>query len=285
LQISLHAIGVPGLLFVVCLAWAVAPRPAGDALVLHVLSVGNGTATLIELPNGRNLMYDVGCWPAYDVEKWAVGPVLARDRCRQVDAVLLSHGDLDHYLGLPALLDRRTVNAVFTTPDFDREAESSVPARRLVADMKHRPGLWRRISRGDRLSGTGAADVEVLWPPVGIRPAENNDASMVVRVTYAGRRILLCGDVQDYALEQLIATTDLQADVLLLPHHGSVVPSTAAFVRAVDPQFCIRSSARPITDTLARVVEGRRFLTTADNGAIEIHVLKGHIIVTQLTPR
>jgi competence protein ComEC len=157
-------------------------------------------------------------------------------------------------------------------PQFVRDSEGNSVSRALMAKLNGRPGLLRKIGQGDCLSGTGAATIEVLWPPHDLKVSRSNDDSMVVRVSYAGQRILLCGDIEDYALRQLMATTDLRCDVLLLPHHGSVVSSTAMFIRAADPRFCLCSSGRSKTNSLAEILQGRAMLNTADCGAIEVAV-------------
>ena len=49
-----------------------------------------------------------------------------------------------------------------------------------------------------------------------------NDASLVLRVTVSGVRLLLTGDVEPDAQETLLRRhPDLAADVLKVPHHGS----------------------------------------------------------------
>jgi competence protein ComEC len=66
---------------------------------------------------------------------------------------------------------------------------------------------------------------------------------------------------------------DLSADVLLLPHHGGLTPSTAAFVEAVQPRYLIQSSSRSTSATLERlggIVGDGRLFNTADDGAIRI---------------
>jgi competence protein ComEC len=52
----------------------------------------------------------------------------------------------------------------------------------------------------------------------------SNAASVVLRVTLEdGLRVLLPGDMDDVTLEELVADgTDLSADVLVFPHHGSL---------------------------------------------------------------
>lgn len=277
-------LGAAALAVLTAIAWGMSPAGPTDTLRMHVLSVGNGTACVIQLPNARTLCYDIGSMPPYDVEKWAVGPLLASQRTYRVAGVILSHANLDHYCGLPELIERRSVEAVMATPHFEHVAHTSSAVGRLMAGVKANGVPWLTLARGDHLTGTGEVLVEVLWPPreeVDVR--ESNDTSMVLRISYAGRRILVCGDIEERALQQLLGSADLKADVLLLPHHGSVEPSTAAFIGAVDPEYCIRSSGRRDHETrnsLLELVEGRCYFNTAEDGAIEVVVDPARLVVT-----
>ncbi len=285
LRLNDHAVRCSMLIAVIALAWTVAPRRAGDALQLHVLSVGNGTATVIELPNGKTLLYDIGSFPPFDLDRWAVGPLLARDRCPRVDAVVLSHANVDHYGGLFDLLNRREVACVITTPHLEHAATSAT-SRHLLEALDRRPLRRLHVDAGTRLSGTGSAAVEVLWPPKGeLTPADTNDSSIVLRVSFAGTRILLCGDIEERAIESLLASTDLRADILLLPHHGSVVPGTPAFIRAVAPRCCIRSTGRRDTsEPLLQAVGGCQYFSTAQSGAVSVCVTAHDTIIQPCLP-
>jgi len=281
LRIPPRCCRLAGLAFAVAVSFALAPPSPRPSLTMHVLAVGNGTSTVIGLPNSKTLLYDAGCFPPYDLERWTLGPLLSRERCWRIDATIISHANLDHYAALPELLDRRWVARVITTPHFEHAGQAHSTSRELIARLRGKPGLWQIASRGDRLSGTGEAQLEVLWPPAEeITPGDTNETSLVLRISYGGKRILACGDIEEYAIRRLLATTDLRADVLLLPHHGSVTPFTAAFVRAVDPQYCIRSTGRRETSpALAEIVAGRTYFSTANDGAIEVRIERGALTV------
>lgn len=258
----------------IVLAWATAPRGPSNSFTLHALSVGSGTAVVIELPDGKTLLYDIGSFPPYDLERWTVGPLLARDHCARIDAVLLSHANLDHYGGMFDLLARRSVRAVVTTPHFEHAALERSTSRRLIDTFRQDGLRWHILSAGDRLTATGEVDFDILWPiEAEIAPADSNDTSMVVRMSCRGIRILLTGDIEEYAMGHLLASSDLRADVLLLPHHGSVESNTAAFIRAVDPAFCIRSTGRRDTsEELLDALGGRAYFSTAVHGAVKVTV-------------
>ncbi len=268
-----------GLAWLVLLIFAQGPKWTGGALRLQVLSVGSGTTTVIHLPDGRAMLYDIGSHPPYDVEKWTLGPYLAHERVARLDTVFLSHPNWDHYGGLFEVLPRRKVLQIVTTPYFRHlSTPDSLPGR-LHREVIARHIPWSERVRGDRLIEQGEVTIDVLWPP----PIEEggfseaNESSLVLRITYGNQRILLCGDIQEQAQSQLIMSADLQADVLLLPHHGGVDPTTTAFIEAVNPAICIRSSGQRDDETrngLLDLVAGRTYYNTADHGAIEVTLSK-----------
>jgi beta-lactamase superfamily II metal-dependent hydrolase len=126
---------------------------------------------------------------------------------------------------------------------------------------------------------------ECLWPPAADDVPTimtTNDSSMVLRLTAHGRRILLCGDIEDYAQRRLIHEEDLRAEVLILPHHGAVTPYTGTFIEAVKPAWCIRSSGQRDAQTrshLPVLLAGLRCLNTADHGDIVIRVTPTELTV------
>jgi len=122
----------------------------------------------------------------------------------------------------------------------------------------------------------------VLWPPdAGDGPELSvNDSSLVLRFVHRGRSVLFCGDIETLVQRRLMDHPHLPSDVLILPHHGSVVASTAEFIRAVSPSIVIRSSGRTAERThssLPVLVAGRRYYNTADHGALRIRLVAGEV--------
>ncbi len=117
--------------------------------------------------------------------------------------------------------------------------------------------------------------IDVLWPPNELpEDIKVNDTSLVIKLTYGGYSILLTGDIGEYAQARLLESgAALTADVLLLPHHGSVVPNTVRFLQAVGARYLVRSSARRrtgIADPMPSILRGSEYFNTADVGAITI---------------
>jgi competence protein ComEC len=112
-----------------------------------------------------------------------------------------------------------------------------------------------------------------------------NDASLVVRLTHAGRSILFTGDIQSDALKQLLQDPErLGADVLLAAHHGSSEEETAAFVRAVNPSIVLSSNDRTLTmkqRNFERMVGAARLYRTNTCGALTVRIDGGGNVSVQ----
>jgi len=75
---------------------------------------------------------------------------------------------------------------------------------------------------------------------------------------------------------------------LILPHHGSVRPSLAEFVRAVAPEAAVRSSNERMADTLnglQAVMGTTPVFNTADVGAVQVALDRNGVKVTPARSR
>jgi len=203
-------------------------RRAPDHVRATFLAVGGGNANLVELPNGRNFLYDAGSSLSYTrAGEGTTAPALWSRGIERVDAVFISHPHFDHYKDILPLVDRFGIRRVFVPPTFVRkrmEADDDVLKR--LADRGVRVEFF---SAGDRLAGMGETTVRALWPRGrASQTRKTNDGSLVLEIEERGRlrrmlrRLLLTGDIEEPAIAALLAAEpNLKADVMLWPHHGS----------------------------------------------------------------
>jgi competence protein ComEC len=113
-----------------------------------------------------------------------------------------------------------------------------------------------------------------------------NDASLVVMVTVAGLRVLLSGDVEPPGQEAIVAAgSDLHADVLKVPHHGSS-RQDQAFLAATHARLAIASAGvdndygHPAPGTVARLrALGMQVLATNEHGGVALEERRGRLTV------
>ncbi len=277
------------------LAWGLVRPPArGPGHTLHVLAVGNGAAVAVVTPSGHAAVIDVGTDLNADAGEIMATALRALD-VRQVNEVLISHGNTDHYSGLPGLLRRFPQARWWTNPRFAATEGNGALAqlREIGAGAVSAP---LAVTAGRQFE-VGGAVLEVLWPPAdgGAMPRPN-DNSLVVQVTAAGRSVLVTGDVEWAALEGLVAADRdgrlrLHADVLGAPQHGSVIAgATAEFLAAVAPQIVVISTRTPRPKLVAAVREtlgpGVGWLSTQESGAVTVRIVRDRAlsVETPLAP-
>jgi competence protein ComEC len=258
--------GFPGRsvgLLLILLAWTrVDIAPGTGALEVVMLDVGQGQAVLLRTA-GHVLLYDAGPrMGTSDAVEWVVEPYLRRQGIDHLDAVVISHADVDHSGGAARL------RQVMPVDDW------------LSGGMPPFPGT--RPCQAGRAWTWDQVRFEILHPGIDYSGSDNED-SCVLRVVAPGGRVLLTGDIGRQAETALLAQEEnLRAEVLVLAHHGSAGSSSASFLAAVAPQWALASAGygnrwdfpRPaVRDRLAR--QGSALVVTGDVGAVRVSLRAG----------
>ncbi len=218
--------------------WPVLERPEHGRFEVWAFDVGQGSAVLVRTQH-HALLLDAG--PAWgegrDAGERVVVPVLRHLGVRRLDALVLTHRDLDHAGGAAAVLKAIPAATLLSS------LEATHPLRRWP--IPHQP-----CRRGQVWFWDGVR-FEVLHPFGTEDPqAKPNHLSCVLRVVDAqGRSLLMTGDIeheQEAALVQADVgptpdgeTMSLRSHALVVPHHGSRTSSTPPFIDAVGPQWAI----------------------------------------------
>ncbi len=188
-----------------------------DELRVTILAVGHGGCVVIETPDNRVLLYDVGTTRGPDTVRRVIAPYLWQRGITRIDEVFLSHADLDHFNGLPELLERFPIGRVTHTPTF---ADKTTRGVETVLDTLDRRGIARRIAVVGERFEAGAVTLEVLHPPSEGPAGNENTRSLVLLVRSGTNTILLTGDLEGEGQAQVRLKPIPAVDVMLAPHHG-----------------------------------------------------------------
>ena len=251
--------------------------PRGDAaeagVRLTVLSVGHGVSVLLQSDAGHAVLFDAGSLGDPDRLADRIDDALRTLGVGSLDAVVLSHADVDHYSAVPGLLDRMPVAAVIVHETFLRS--DSRPHRELVERLVSEAVPLREVAAGDRLE-LGSARVRFLHPYPGERFGGDNANSLVARVEVgdgaATASVLLPGDLEDDGQAMFLLSDPEPVDVLVAPHHGSRGSNTAALRETLAPEVVVISDSKPAHPDVAAVYRGTRRLDQFDHGAITIRL-------------
>ena len=98
-------LAIRGLLIWSVLGLGIGLFPAkSPGLSCRFLAVGHGLSTLLELPDGKMLLYDAGSMGDPRRTARTIAAELRRRGHRRIDAVVLSHADADHCNAMPHLI-------------------------------------------------------------------------------------------------------------------------------------------------------------------------------------
>ena len=266
-------------------------RKTADEMRVTFIDVGQGDSALLEGPRGFVMLVDGGGRydDSFDTGARVVEPVLRARGIARVDLVVLSHPHPDHLNGLLRVLARFEVGRLWTSGD-----DGHNPRYGELLALAHQHGVPTPVparfeSKGMRIEPLGPWVGDVVGPPPGL---DANNASLVVRASYAGHAVLFTGDIGIDGEAELVARGEtglgIASDIVKVPHHGSRTSSGDEFLAAVQPSMEVVSVGRhntfhlPSSATMARyAARGVHVRRTDLEGAVTVAVdVQGHLSVT-----
>ena len=260
-------------LILIPLLFGISPVKAEQSpptMTIAFIDVGQGDATLIRDGNGFDVLIDGG-------QKFMGEDLLGYIRQHNVDdieVVLATHADSDHIGGLITVIQATDIPV------------ESVYYNGYAGDTL----VWTEFSEAVASEGLslipaqfpqtfiwGGLSVQVLNPLPGMVNPQQNEASIVILISYAQISVLLPADI-DAGVEALLPmrTPNLEADVLKVAHHGSKYSTSQTFLEQVQPNEAIISVGsnpygHPSPQVLSRLMNyGARIWRTDLVGTIQV---------------
>jgi competence protein ComEC len=233
------------------------------SLSAQMVFVDVGQGDCAHLRAGRtDIIFDSGGSERRDVGRETLMPYFLGNGTGTIDLAVISHLHTDHYAGLCSLskyvkIKKLLVSEAYRSQLKDIVSDTGVPAEDIIF-----------AQAGDRIE-TGGAVIEVLSPfprsaeefaKLAADPENENDCSMVTRVTYRGVSYLFTGDIDESFENQLVSSNAdiLSADILKVAHHGSKYSSSTSFLDAVNPAAAViqvgqNNYGHPSPDAIGRL--------------------------------
>ncbi len=259
-------------------------RTHRDNLVLTTLDVGHGQAILAQLPGKANVLFDTGSLYKSDVGRRIVIPFLNYNGINKIDAIIISHNDIDHINGIPEIAEHCKVASAYANDAFFRQTSQWGPAKFLKTSLSKK-GVKIESLEESNLSSN--AKIKILWPSKQICQDEtlgDNDKSVVSLIEFAGTEILLCSDIEKFAQRELLRLfPNLKPEIAVLPHHGSARTLEADFLKKLDADVLICSCSQRQYQR-QQTNEGKdevKSFYTATNGAITVSINEDGTIVSE----
>ncbi|MBX8944681.1 MBL fold metallo-hydrolase [Lysinibacillus sp. K60] len=242
------------------------PVTAGHEMHVHFIDVGQGDSILIESPSGKTMLIDGGVKGAGQ----QIVSYLKELGINKLDIVVATHPDADHIGGLIPVLDNMTTEQFYDSG----KVHTSQTFEEMLTQIDEKNIPYHVPKIGDDIEFDKDVNVKVL--NANDQATDNNDASIVLKMTYGNVSFLLTGDA-GVALEKEMLQYDVKATVLKAGHHGSNTSSSDEFVQAVKPEVAILSYGEdnkyghPHAEVMDRLQAiGSKIYATADLGTITV---------------
>lgn len=259
----------------------ISAREEGE-LRVHFLPVGQGDCAVLEFPEGDALVIDGG-----DGSFESVNVLCSYLKALNLPSLTLvaTHADRDHIGGLSSVLERFPVQKLWLPVLESEDSESA----KLIAAADSRGIEREAFTRyGGEIRSSG---VEISCiSPYSAGETDENDASVLLYVSYGDVRMLFGGDIssvrekrllREYAADESIfdcgeRTVDLAGITLLkVSHHGADDSSCREWLELLSPECAVVSCGRgnsyfhPRRGAMERLREaGAQIYRTDELGAV-----------------
>lgn len=204
------------------------------------LDIGQGDASLIQTPNGHNILIDGGPDRGiiYKLDKYI--SIINR----KIDLMILTHPDPDHLNGLIEVVKRYPVSQIFYTGV--RDPDESYKTWQNLIYQKQIP--LKIVDKKQIIEIDEEVFLEFLWPQkslVNQSFKDNNPSSIVNKLIFGQVKFLFTGDIDKEVENEIIKLNEnLEVDVLKVAHHGSKNSTSIDFLKKVRPKYGVISSGR-----------------------------------------
>jgi competence protein ComEC len=262
-----------------------------SVLSLTFLDVGEGDSILIRFPNQRLWLVDAGGLLqaafredgayAFDLGEAVVSRYLWYSWINRLDRLILSHTDLDHAGGAPAILRNFRVGSL----DYSQAASDEILAEILDTARE------RRVKTSQVYAGMqekiGQVSVRAVHPFADSAIGSANEDSLVLHFSYKSFSALLTGDLEKAGEAAVLSRQgDMHSLLLKVAHHGSRWATSDVFLERTQPRWGIVSVghnnpySHPSPDVLLRLKRhGARPFLTPDEGAITFETDGGFYVI------
>ncbi|WP_167505870.1 DNA internalization-related competence protein ComEC/Rec2 [Desulfosediminicola flagellatus] len=210
--------------------------------IVHILDVGQGSSTVIQLDDGKTILIDGGgsSYSKPSVGERVIAPFLWSIGVTHLDTIIITHPDADHYNGIPFLIEQFSPQQIWTSTISDTEPDYQ---HMLTLALKENVTV-HSAKAGDTITGNNSKILCLINTKNRGRMLSDRNAGLVIQLKTPTASYLFPGDI-DTETETLLLENALQlkSTILLAAHHGSATSNSARFIERVDPRLIIASAS------------------------------------------
>lgn len=239
-----------------------------------MLDIGQGDAFIIELPYRQGVfLIDAGARFSFNdfqvsdrVYRQIIKPYLYSRGIQGIDAVFLSHKDIDHMGSFQYIIEDFHVSRLYISDYYElTEEEKNILHKNNI--------LVKKVKAPERIHVKNQS-FYVLAPFKDEN--DKNENSLVLYSKFGGKSWLFTGDIGKNLERQISDKYDIRVDVLKVAHHGSNTSTDENFLKSIEPMFALipvgvnNSYGHPTREVIEQL-EGHEIIIfrTDEDGAVQ----------------
>ncbi len=243
---------------------------SADNFSVTYLYVGHGDCALLNFPGGKKMLIDTGDVSGNTSRS---EEFLKSYGIKKLDSVFISHSDSDHCGALENVLRECDVGTIYITAYSDINGISGD----IQSLARHYDCPVKTLETGKIMRYNGA-EIQIVYPESDYKDLSDNDSSMVMTVSFRGKKFVFTGDISS-EIENALAERIGKCDVLKVSHHGSDTSTSKYFLETLKPGYAVVSASKPYSykrDTIKDKLKEsdiKAYFTYA-HGAVKFTVFK-----------
>lgn len=160
---------------------------------------------------------------------------------QRIDILIATHPHEDHIGGMTQVVEKFPIGQIYMPKIADDQVPTTTVYEKLLTAIEKKNLTVTAARGGMTLLNNSEARLEA-FAPNSAKYSGLNSYSIVVKLTCGEKSFLFTGDAEADSEKEMIAKGyNLKSDVLKCGHHGSSTSTTAAFLKAVDPDAAVIS--------------------------------------------
>lgn len=207
-----------------------------NASIVHFISVGQGDAVAINLPDGKVFLIDAGPVSSNVTYTYYLNQyVLNSKRNKTIDYLVMTHADEDHIGGVLRLLQNFDVDTIYMPTVFN-ESQTFGTFLNYINEKDY--NLVKMVDAEDLVTSDYTFK---FFSPVSV--IDPNESCPIIKFISGDKSFLFTGDIGKTSEAVLVEKYghELDADILKVAHHGSKESSSIEFLKAVSPDYAVIS--------------------------------------------
>ncbi len=252
-------------------------NPKNPTTTITTIHVHHGTCHIIQQEH-HTVVIDAGSRTNYDVGSKTIVPTLSTLGVRKIDALFVTHADLDHLVGILDVIHAFETKKIIVP---HQTMNNQTAPLKYILEVAEERGVCVQTSSSGCSFIAGEINITVLSPKKHAPYISSNASSFVLSVQTHGKKILFTGDIDKERIQMLIDCS-VDADIIELPHHGEWSTEAQQLIDIASPLAVLQSTniTRHAKDQWSIPTKTTRFVTAVDGTITSTITKQGDIHIS-----